>query len=136
MYIKIANSELEVMRILWREEQPVPFSMIRKELECKMGWSKSTIFTFITRLRKKGIIISTVQNKNSFQEEISTQSSMLYSPAITEKEYLQSAGQNMLDKLFDGSTQNLMDALSHRKDIDKTTMDRLKEYFEAEEDGE
>ena len=35
---KISNAELEVMKILWREEKPVSFSDLRVELQRTMGW--------------------------------------------------------------------------------------------------
>ncbi|MDR2167724.1 MAG: BlaI/MecI/CopY family transcriptional regulator, partial [Clostridiales bacterium] len=39
--MKIADSELEIMRVLWREGRPLSFTEIRKALEGKTKWSKS-----------------------------------------------------------------------------------------------
>jgi len=74
MAAKISDSELEVMRILWREGRPLSFAEIRKELESKTEWSKSTIQTLVVRLRDKNII--------SAQTHYVT----LYSPNVTEQE--------------------------------------------------
>ena len=59
---KISNAELEVMRILWREGKPVPFSDIRTELQNTTDWEKSTINTLIRRLADKGVIAAQKQN--------------------------------------------------------------------------
>ena len=56
MEIKIHDSELEVMRILWREKRPLKISEFRDELEERKGWNKSTSQTIVTRLRDKGVI--------------------------------------------------------------------------------
>ncbi|MCL1853173.1 MAG: BlaI/MecI/CopY family transcriptional regulator [Peptococcaceae bacterium] len=123
---KIANSELEIMRILWREDRPVTFTEIRKELEDRTGWSKSTIYTLVLRLRKKGIISTASQHVSQPR----SQTVMLFTPTIGEQEYLQNAGQNLLDRLFDGSTKSLLTTLHQNKKLDKDTIDELRTYFE------
>ncbi|MCL1852749.1 MAG: BlaI/MecI/CopY family transcriptional regulator [Peptococcaceae bacterium] len=119
---KIANSELEVMRILWREERPLTFTEIRQELENKMGWNKSTIYTLVLRLRKKGIISTRPGTV------------MLHSPTISKQEYLQMEEQSFLDKVFDGGTKNLLATLYQNRKLDDKTLAELKAYFEMEED--
>lgn len=47
MIAKISDSELEVMHILWRESRPLSYTEIRKELESKTKWNKSTIQTLV-----------------------------------------------------------------------------------------
>ena len=74
--VKISDAELEVMKILWREEQAVSFSDIRAELGDRMGWEKSTIATLIRRLQKKGAI--SIQDKEMHY----------YMPNITKEDYI------------------------------------------------
>jgi len=118
--IKIADSELEVMRILWREERPMPFGEIRAELEDKTGWKKSTIQTLVLRLRDKGIITA--------HEKYVT----MYSANISQEEYVQSEGQTFIDKVFDGSAKNLVAALCRSGKLDENDIDDLKTYFKVE----
>ena len=117
MKMKIADSELEVMRVLWREGRPLSFAEIRTALEAKTKWSKSTIQTFIGRLRDKGII--------SAHSHYVT----LYSPNVTQEEYLMGEGQNFIDKLFDGSAKNLVAALCRNGQLDEGDIDELKAFF-------
>lgn len=114
---KISNAELEVMKILWREQASVPFSDIRSELQKAKGWEKSTINTLIRRLVEKGVI--------SAEKRGVTQ----YSPNITEKEYKLSEEQNLINKLYNGSAKNFVAALCHRGELTEDDIDELKTYF-------
>lgn len=114
---KIADSELEVMRILWREGRPLSYSEIRTELEQTTDWKKSTIQTLVVRLRDKGVI--------SAEENYVT----LYSPNISEEEHIKAEGQNFIDKLFGGSAKNLVAALCRNGQLGENDVDELKEFF-------
>ena len=118
MALKITDSELEVMHILWDEGRPLSFGEIRTTLEKKTEWKKSTIQTLVGRLRDKGVI-STHQNYV-----------MLYSPTISQEEYAQSEGQHFIDKLFDGSAKNMVAALCRSGQLDESDVDELKAFFE------
>jgi len=117
---KIADSELEVMCILWREGRPMPFGEIRAELEEKTGWKKSTIQTLVSRLRDKGII--TAHDKYV----------TMYSANVTQEEYLQTQGQTLIDKMFDGSAKNLVAALCRSGQLGESDIDDLKSFFKVE----
>lgn len=117
MISKISDSELEVMRILWRENRPLSYAEIRKELESKTKWNKSTIQTLVVRLRDKGII--------SVQEHYV----LLYSANITEDEYIKAEGQNFIDKVFNGSAKQLIASLYKNGQLAKEDIDELKSFF-------
>ena len=117
MTTKISDSELEVMRILWREARPLSFAEIRTELTQTTDWKKSTIQTLVVRLRDKGII--------STQENYVT----LYSPNVTEEEHIKAEGQNFIDKLFGGSAKNLVAALCRNGQLGENDVDELKSFF-------
>jgi len=115
--LKIADSELEVMHILWRENRPLSFAEIRTELECKTDWKKSTIQTLVVRLRDKGIINA----ENNYVT--------LYTPNITEDEYVNAEGQNFIDKVFGGSAKKLVAALCKNGQLGENDVDELKNFF-------
>lgn len=114
---KISDAELEVMRILWREEQAVSFSDIRTELSDKMGWEKSTIATLLRRLQKKGAI--SIQEKEIHY----------YTPNITKEDYIMLRKKSLIDKLYDGSTKNFVAALCQNGELTEADIDELKMYF-------
>ena len=119
MSAKISDAELEVMRILWREGRPLSFGEIRKELEAKTTWNKSTIQTLVVRLRDKGVI------------NASTQYVALYTPNITEEEYIQTEGRSFIDKLFDGNAKKLAAALCQSGQLSEEDVDELKALFQV-----
>ena len=124
MAIKIADSELEVMRILWREGRPLSFAEIRTEIENKTGWKKSTIQSLVTRLRDKGAIIT----ENNYVT--------LYVSNVNEDEYTQTEGQNLIDKLFGGNAMKLVTALCKSGKLGESDVDELKSFFKMGGDGE
>jgi BlaI family penicillinase repressor len=124
MVTKIADSELEVMRILWREGRPMPFAEIRAELESKTDWKKSTIQTLVLRLRDKGIISA----HNTYVT--------MYSPNISQEDYVRAEGQTFIDKLFDGSAKNLVAALCRDGQLNESDINELKEFFKVGGDNQ
>lgn len=120
---KISDAELEVMRILWRENQAVSFSDIRTELSDKMGWEKSTIATLLRRLQKKGAI--SIQEKEIHY----------YIPNIAKEDYIMLKKRSLIDKLFDGSTKNFVAALCQNGDLTEADIDELKMYFRMEDNN-
>ena len=117
---KISDSELEVMRILWRENRPLSFTEIRKELENTKKWSKSTIQTLVVRLRDKNAI----STHNHYVT--------LYTANTTEDEYLSAEEQTFLNKLFGGSAKKFAAALCHSGKLDEKDIDELKQIFAQE----
>ena len=117
---KIAESELEVMRMLWREKRPLSFAEIRTELENSKKWSKSTVQTLVARLRNK--------------DAISAQDSyvILYSPNITEEEYLDTEKNSFLEKMFNGNAKNLVASLCQSGHLNEDDIDDLKQFFTME----
>ena len=118
---KISDAELEVMKILWRKERPVPFGEIRTELNQKMGWEKSTIATLLRRLQKKGAV--SVQEREIHY----------YTANITKDEYLEFKERSLIDKLYDGSAKKFVAALCHRGELTEADIDELKSYFRMED---
>lgn len=121
---KISNAELEVMKILWREQKPVSFSDIRIELQNTMGWEKSTINTLIRRLVDKGVISAHKKNV------------LYYAPNISYSEYAQSEEQNLIDRLYEGSAKNFVAALCQRGKLSEADIDELKNFFKMGGDSE
>jgi len=118
----VTKTELEVMRVLWSTERPLSFAEIRKALENKTDWKKSTIQTLLARLRDKGAI--------SAENHYVT----LYSPNISEDEYLKTEEQNFLDKLFDGSAMKLVTSLCQSGQLEEKDVDELKAFFQMGDD--
>ena len=122
MDIRISDSELEVMRILWRENRPLKISEFRDELEEIRGWNKSTTQTVVTRMRDKGII-----------EPAERYGVARYVPLVTEDEYTLSEGKAVLERV--GSAKALALAMVRNGNLTDSDVEELRDYFRMGGDG-
>ena len=122
MEIKIADSELEIMRILWREKRPLKVAEFRDELEQNKGWNKSTTHTLTTRLRDKGLI-----------EPVERYGVARYVPLISEDDYILSEEKALLEKF--GSAKTLALAMVRNGHLTDDDIEELREYFKKGGEG-
>jgi BlaI family penicillinase repressor len=116
METKIQDSELAVMRILWRENRPLKISEFRRELEEIKGWNKSTTQTVVTRMRDKGFI-----------EPAERYGVARYVPLVTEDEYNLYEGKAVLERF--GSAKALALAMVRNGSLTDSDIEELRDYF-------
>ena len=114
--IRISDSELEVMRILWREKRPLKISEFRDELEQRKGWNKSTTQTIVTRLRDKGAI-----------EPAERYGVARYITLMTEDDYTLAESKAALERF--GSAKTLALAMVRSGHLSDSDIEELREYF-------
>lgn len=113
MDIKLFDSELKVMDVLWREGDTTA-KHISDVLNEDIGWNMNTTYTLIKRCIKKGAI------------ERSEPNFMCH--ALIPKEKVQEAETNeLIDKVYDGSADKLFAALLGRKKLSKEQIEKLKQ---------
>ena len=122
MNLKIADAELEIMRILWREKRPLKVSEFQGELEENKGWNKSTTHTLVTRLRDKGLI-----------EPTERYGVARYVPLVTEDDYILSEEKALLEKF--GSAKTLALAMVRNGHLTDNDIEELREYFKNSGEG-
>ena len=118
---KITDSELEVMKLLWRAEDALPVTEIREKLQKSKGWEPATIKTLVGRLVNKGVVRQ--EKRNVFY----------YSPLITEKEYSTWATEDLISRVYNGSARNLISALVNSDGLTQEDLDELRQMFRVEE---
>jgi BlaI family penicillinase repressor len=114
--IKLSDSELDIMRILWREGRPLKISEFRDELKERRDWSYSTTQTIVTRMRDKGII-----------EPAERYGVARYIPLVTEDEYMLSEEKAVIEKF--GSAKTLALAMVRNGHLTGRDIEELREYF-------
>jgi BlaI family penicillinase repressor len=114
---RIADSELEVMRVLWDAKTALPVAEIRKAICEKTGWERSTAKTLLYRLQNKGIV---AQEKREVY---------YYSPCVTEEEYNEYMTQTLVDKLYRGSIKNLIASFVSTKKLNDDDITELLSMF-------
>ncbi len=122
MNVKIFDSELKVMNVLWREGDCTA-KHISDVLACEVGWNMNTTYTLIKRCIKKGAIARREPN--------------FMCHALIEKEEVQTAETDeLINKIFDGSIDKLFSALLGRKELSDEQIERLKKIVRDSEGSE
>ena len=88
----LPDGELEIMQKIWRCQPPVSRSQIEEMLAGQKHLAPSTILTFLTRLCERGFL--QVQRRGRTN---------LYTPLISQKDYLATESRRFLDRLYGGS---------------------------------
>lgn len=116
--IRIADAELEIMRILWSEERSMTSTEIRDRLQSESQWGKSTVLTLIRRLVEKGALSCEKQER------------LQYAPLVSEKEYCDSRTRKLIDALYGGSVRNLVVALCTASTLTQEEREELQRYVD------
>ena len=118
---KITDSELEVMKLLWRAKDALPVTVIREQLQESKGWEPATIKTLIARLVSKGAVRQ--EKRNVYY----------YSPIITEKEYSSWATKDLITRIYNGKASDLIASLVNSDGLSQDDIAELREMFKVEE---
>ena len=120
--ISIGDSELEIMKVIWRADGPITSLDIGKEVEDK-GWKKTTIATFLTRLVEKGALSASKSGKLYY-----------YTPLITEKEYRKAQTRSLITNLYNGSVRDFAVSLFEEQKLSAKDIEELRSIFVEKEE--
>ena len=113
MDIKLFDSELKIMDVLWREGETTA-KHISELLNEEIGWNRNTTYTLIKRCIEKGAIERSEPN--------------FVCRALIPKEKVQEAETNeLINKIYDGSADKLFAALLGRKKLSADQINKLKD---------
>lgn len=111
--VKLFDSELKVMDILWKEGD-VPAKQIADVLTKELGWNKNTTYTLIKRCMKKGAIER-------------SEPGFICHPLIPKEEVQEAETNELINKVYDGSADKLFAALLSRKKLSAGQIEKLKQ---------
>ena len=122
MDMKLVDSEIKVMDVLWKEGDSMAkhFADVMKE---RYGWNVNTTYTLLKRCIKKGAVERTDPN--------------FVCHALIKQEQVQAQETDeLLHKVFDGSVDKLFASLLGRRNLTAEQVEKLKEMVEElGEDG-
>ncbi len=121
---KITDSEVEIMRVLWKAGGELSIADIRKALEETSNWESSTIKTLVRRLCEKGVVLGT-------KKEV-----FYYRPLVSEADYNEYSTQRLIDRLYSGSAKNLVAALLGSKKLNEDDIEELRTLFKVGDNNE
>lgn len=116
MSIKLFDSELNIMEILWQEGDTTAkkIAEITKE---KIGWSKTTTYTVIKKCLDKGAIERQEPN-------------FVCRALVTREQVQEHETTELINKLFNGAPDRLVASLLGQKRLTSEEIIRLKQLIE------
>ena len=109
--VKLFDSELKVMDVLWNEGD-VRAKYVADVLAKEVGWNKNTTYTLIKRCIKKGAIERTEPN-------------FMCHALISKEEVQEAETDELINKIYDGSADQLFAALLSRKKLSAKQIEKL-----------
>lgn len=112
---RISNSEMIIMKYIWRVGRPVTTAEIMHYLpEEEIEWSQKTVITFLSRLIEKGIIKSTRIGR-----------AFHYEACISEQEYRNYETKQFINDVHKGSIFGFISALCDSGDLTREDIEAL-----------
>lgn len=114
--VKLFDSELKVMDVLWREGD-LPAKAIARTLTEEIGWNVNTTYTLIKRCIAK--------------EAIERSEPGFMCRALVSKEQVQQEEtQELIDKVFDGSADKLFASLLGGRRVSREQLEQLRSMID------
>lgn len=110
----ISKSELEIMKFLWENGESTSIEIV-ENVSKKNEWKSNTIMTLVSRLVSKGIV----------EAQKSKGTLIKYKPIITEYDYKTKETTNFIDKVYNGSIENMLVAFAKNKKLTKSDLEEL-----------
>jgi len=114
--IKVFDSELKVMEVLWKEGD-LTAGQLSKILKEQTGWTANTTYTVIGKLIDKGAV-------ERFGSKFSCRA------IITKEQVRQYEAKELVGKLFDGSPEIFLSAFLSGETLPREEINRLKQLVE------
>lgn len=119
MSVKLFDSELKVMDVLWREGDQTA-KRISDILKAETGWNVNTTYTVIKKCIAKGAVLRSEPN--------------FLCHALISKEEVQAAEtEELIGKLFDGSPDLLFASLLSSRKLSGEQLERLRRIIDGAE---
>jgi transcriptional repressor len=116
MIVKLFDSELKVMNVLWKEGDCTA-KHISNVLKEEIGWNMNTTYTLIKRCINKGAIERYEPNF------------MCHAVILKEKVQIEET-KEFIDKMFDGSIDKMFAALIGNKQLSEKQITKLRNLIE------
>lgn len=113
MEIKLFDSELKIMDVLWKEGD-MAAKRISDILKERVGWNMNTTYTLIKRCIAKGAIERREPN-------------FMCHALILKEQVQEQETTELINKVFDGSADLLFASLLNRKSLTAEEIERLKQ---------
>lgn len=116
MQIKLYDSELKLMELIWQKKliSAKQLSLIASE---QIGWNKNTTYTVLKKLVAKGAIRRTEPN-------------FMCTPLITREQIQLDETRKLIDKLYDGSLRTFFTSFLKRENLSEAEIEEIKDIID------
>lgn len=114
---KIADSEVEIMKVLWDKGDSITFTDIRSVVIERTGWDIATVNTLVKRLVKKGVL---KQEKHDVY---------FYTALVTEADYMQLKTKSLVENVYGGDLKGLLTTLLQSGDVSEEDLNELRNFW-------
>lgn len=120
---KIPQSELEVMKVIWKSKESISSRDIIDILKEKTGWKRTTTLTLLAKLVQKEFLSA---------EKIKLRT--YYTPLISKKDYLELETKYFFTNIHDSSLKSLITALHDNNEITAGDLEDLESWIKSKEE--
>lgn len=122
--VRLPDTELEIMKVIWESGQTLSTSEVKLRLEQHRPWNVSALQTLLNRLIDRGFLESHKEGKNKY-----------YTPLISEDAYLAVENRAFLEKVNNGSMTKLVASLYDSHSISEEDLDELAAFIRTKTGG-
>lgn len=116
---KLGNTEFDIMKVLWRQTEPVTSNFILHELSPDRKWKLASLMTSLQRLAEKGFLYCDRTTRTNF-----------YTAIISEAEYKTNESVSFLERLYSNSVQKLVAELYSNNRLSQKDIKELRNYLD------
>src|SRR5215475_3488540 len=116
---RLTPLELEIMEVLW-ETGAANVQTVQQQLKRELAYT--TVQTMLNILHRKGKVKRALKDRAYF-----------YKPAVSRRQVVRQAVNDLVEHLFGGSVENLVMSLVETKHLTPEKMDRLNELLKEAE---
>ena len=117
MAIKLFESELKVMELLW-EEGEASAKQIAEALGRRIGWSKTTTYTVLKKCVDRGAVQR-------------TDPGFVCRPLVTREQVQAYETDELIDRMYGGSADRLVASLLGRRRLSPQELQRLRSLIDS-----
>lgn len=116
---RLPDAMLDIMLVLWAEGRPMKATEILTALGLKHTWKRATLHVLLGRLEERGFLST---------KEVSNYK--LYTPLISEDDYIALESKTILQKLCRGSFSTLASSLIRSRSLTENDLSELSALIE------
>ena len=110
---QISDAEFEAMDVIWKYA-PISTNEITDRLAKVKEWSPKTIYTMLSRLEKKGVIVHEKESRV-----------FAYTPCVRKEDYIEAESRTLANRFFDGAMSQMVVNFLDQRDLSSEDLDEL-----------